>query len=130
MSKNYSGKLNLLRMKNACIISVKGKTATKKGIFIPIEDNNLFISADEELRPKGCFVDFIAWLGDQPDKYGYTHSIRQSLPKEVRDRMNEEEKKAIPFFGNMKPYEQLNAAATVDAPFPAIEDDELGDLPF
>lgn len=125
---NYSGKLNLLKFRNACIVSVAGRTATKKGIFIPIEDNNLFISADENLRPKGAYLDFIAWENQQPGKYGDTHSLRQSLAKDVRERMTEEEQKAIPFIGNMKPYELQNAAQSTYAP--AVEVYAEDDLPF
>ena len=110
----FTGKINLLRLKNSCIVTVKGKSATKKGVFIPIEDNNLFISADDDLKP---------------GKYGDTHSIRQSLPKEVRERMTDEELRAVPYFGNMKPFTIENAAKEVEAPVAQMtgQDD---DLPF
>lgn len=125
---NYSGKLNLLKFRNACIVSVQGRTEKKKGIFIPIDDNNLFISADENLRAKGAYLDFIAWENQQPGKYGDTHSLRQSLAKEVREQMTEEEQKAIPFIGNMKPYELQNASQSAHAP--AVEVYSEDDLPF
>lgn len=67
---NYSGKLNLLKFRNSCIVTVKGNSSTKRGIFIPIDDNNLFISADENLKAKGAYVDFNAWENQQPGKYG------------------------------------------------------------
>lgn len=51
---SFSGKFNLPKFKNSCIVSVKGKSETKRGVFIPIDDNNLFISADEDLKPKGA----------------------------------------------------------------------------
>lgn len=128
---NYSGKHNLLRFKNACVLSIKGKTESKKCLVIPIEDNHLFMSMDVDSgKPKGVFVDFMAWKNEEPDKYGNTHTFRQSLPKEVREKMTEEEKKAIPFFGNMKPYEQPNAVASYEAPVPSLEEEDLDDLPF
>ena len=125
---NYSGKLNLLKFRNSCIVSVQGRKEKKRGVFIPIEDNNLFISADDNLRPKGAYLDFIAWENQQPSKYGDTHSLRQSLAKEVRERMTEEEQKAIPYFGNMRPYELQNAAQSAYAP--AVEAYSEDDLPF
>lgn len=125
---NYSGKLNLLKFRNACIVSVAGRTATKKGVFIPIDDNNLFISVDENLRSKGAYIDFIAWENQQAGKYGDTHSLRQSLSKEVRERMTEDEQKLIPFIGNMKPYELQNAAANANAPVVEVYSED--DLPF
>ena len=125
---NYSQKINLLKFKNACIVTVKGKTSIKRGVFIPIEDNHFFVTADEDLKAKGVYMDAIAWENREPGKFGDTHAIRQSLPKEVRERMGEEELKAIPFIGNMKPYEQTNAATSVAAPVTeAVPDD---DLPF
>lgn len=126
---SFSGKFNLLKFKNSCIVSVKGKASTKRGVFIPIDDNNLFISADENLKPKGAYIDFTAWENQQPGKYGDTHSIRQSLAKEVRERMTDDELKAVPYFGNMKPYTLENAAKTVEAPSAQV-DEGLEDLPF
>lgn len=125
---NYSGKINLLKFKNACFISVAGKSAVKKGVFIPLEDNNIFVSADEELKAKGAYFDFTAWENQMPSKYGDSHSIRQSLPKEVRERMTEEQLKAVPYLGNMKPYELQNGASSVSAP--VVETQEQNDLPF
>lgn len=126
---NYSGKINLLKFKNACLITVKGADATKKGIFIPIEDNNIFISADDDLKAKGAYIDFTARENQTPGKYGDTHSIRQSLAKEVRNRMTEDELKSIPYIGNMKPYELQNASSSVIAPTAQV-DENLDDLPF
>lgn len=126
---NYNGKMNLLRFKNAFVISVKGRNETKKGVFIPIDDNNLFVSVDENLKARGAYLDFTAWENEQPGKYGDTHAIRQSLPKDVRDRMTEEERKTIPYFGNMKPMEARNNAAAVKAEeISAV--DNVDDLPF
>ena len=121
--------MNLLKFKNACIVTVQGKIQAKRGVFIPVDDNNLFISADEDLKPKGAYLDFMAWENQQPGKYGDTHSLRQSLAKEVRDRMTEDELKAVPYFGNMKPYEATNAAQTVAAPIAQV-DENIDDLPF
>lgn len=126
---NYAGKINLLKFANACIVSVKGQKATKKGIFIPIEDNHVFVSADENLKAKGAYIDFNAWENQTPGKYGDTHGIRQSLAREVRERMTDDELKAVPYIGNMKPYEVPNASSTVDAPTAQV-DEQIDDLPF
>lgn len=129
--KSYIGKQNLLKFKNACVISVKGKNETKKGVFIPIEDNHLFVSADIDTnKAKGVYIDFFAWANREPGKFGDTHMMVQSLPKEVRDKMTEKELKSLPIFGNMKPFEQPNAAGSVEAAAPSIEEDDLDILPF
>lgn len=126
---NYQGKINLLKLKNACIVSVKGKTASKRGVFIPIEDNCLFISADENLKAKGAYIDINVWENQQPSKYGDTHGIRQSLSRKIIEKMTDDEKKAIPYIGNMKPFESVNASRSVDAPNAPIYN-EVDDLPF
>lgn len=125
---NYTGKLNLLKLKNSCIVEVKGKTATKRGVFIPITDNNLYVSADENLKAKGVYMDFNAWENKEIGKYGDTHAIRQALPKEVRDKMTEEELRAVPYVGNMKPFERANSVDVVAASEVMAEDIE--ELPF
>lgn len=127
---NYSGKINLLRLKNACIVTVKGATAAKKGVFIPIEDNGLFVSVDENLKAKGAYMDFNAWENQTPSKYGDTHAMRLSLPKELRERMTDEEQKAVPYIGNMKPFEAKNQAAAAEAPSIPLCDEAGDDLPF
>ena len=94
-----------------------------------MDDNNVFVSADENMKPREAYIDFIAFENQQPGKYGDTHSLRQSLAKEVRERMTDEELKAVPYIGNMKPYEIPNAARTVEAP-QATVDEGMDDLPF
>ena len=125
---NYNGRINLLKLKNVGILTVKGREANKKCVVIPIEDNNLFISADENLKAKAAYIDFIAWENQSTSKYGDTHSIRQSLSKEIREKMTDDELKSIPYFGNLKPYEAPNASTSVSAPVASISDDD--DLPF
>lgn len=126
---NLTGKINLMRLRNACIVTVKGRTATKRGVFIPIDDNSLFVSADENLNAKAVYVDVNVWENRAPGKYGNTHSIRQSLPKEVRENMTDEALKEIPFIGNLRPFESVNAAQTV-TPVATAEAAANDDLPF
>lgn len=125
---NYSGKINLLRFPNACIVSVKGRTQTKRGVFIPIDDNHVFVSADEEGKPRGAYIKFIAWDNERTSQYGDTHSLRQSIDREDRDRMTEEEQRAVPFFGNMKPFVPQNAASFVQTTTAEVAAQD--DLPF
>ena len=128
---NFQGKFDFLKLKNACIINVKGKTGEKQGVFIPIEDNKLFVSKDGSNRSKGAYLNFVAFGNEQPGKFGDTHMIKQSFGKDTRSKMSEEEKRAIPILGNMKPMEFNNATHAVEttvAPVAHEEDDES--LPF
>lgn len=126
---NFQGKLDFLKFKNSCVISVKGKTGEKKGVFVPIEDNGLFVTTDENNKAKGAYFNFAVFENKQVGKYGDTHMIKQSLDKDIRSKMSEEEKRAMPILGNMKPMELQNASQAVEAPVaPLVQEED--DLPF
>ena len=128
---NFQGKLDFLKFKNSCVISVKGKTGEKKGVFVPIEDNGLFVTTDENNKAKGAYFNFAVFETKQPGKFGDTHMIKQSLDKDTRSKMSEEEKRAMPIFGNMKPMEFNNSSQTVESPVaPVAHEEEDDSLPF
>lgn len=126
---NFNGKLNLLKLKKAGIMQIQGQTGVLRCLVIPVEDNNIFVTTDENNHPKAAYLDLTAWALKNP-KYEETHMIKQSLPKEVREKMTDEEKKAMPILGGLKPanFEAQNGASTCDAPFAQAQD--LSDLPF
>lgn len=126
---DFNGKLNLLKLKRAGVMKIPGRTEVLRCLVIPIEENNIFISTDENNHPKAAYLDLTAWALKNP-KYEESHMIKQSLPKEVREKMTDEEKKAMPIIGGLKPInvEAQNAASTCDAPFAQTQD--LDDLPF
>ena len=126
---NFQGKLDFLKFKNSCVISVKGKTGEKKGVFVPIEDNDIFVTTDENNKAKGAYFNFAVFENKQVGKYGDTHMIKQSIGKDARSKMSDEEKRAIPILGNMKPMELQNAPQAVEAPVaPLVQEED--DLPF
>ena len=126
---DFNGKLNLLKLKRAGVMKIPGRTEVLRCLVIPIEENNIFISTDENNRPKAAYLDLTAWALKNP-KYEESHMIKQSLPKEVREKMTDEEKKAMPIIGGLKPviFESQNAASSCDAPFAQTQN--LDDLPF
>ena len=126
---NFQGKLDFLKFKNSCVISVKGKTGEKKGVFVPIEDNGLFVTTDENNKAKGAYFNFAVFENKQVGKYGDTHMIKQSIDKDARLKMSDEEKRAMPIFGNMKPMEFNNSSQAVEDPVaPSVQEED--DLPF
>ena len=127
---NFQGKLDFLKFKNSCVISVKGKTGEKKGVFVPIEDNGLFVTTDENNKAKGAYFNFAVFENKYVGKYGDTHMIKQSIDKDTRSKMSDEEKRAIPILGNMKPMELQNASQAVEAPVAPVVHEEEDDLPF
>ena len=126
---DFNGKLNLLKLKRAGIMQIQGRTKVLRCLVIPVEDNNILVTTDENNHPKAAYIDLTAWELKNP-KYDETHMVKQSLPKEVREKMTDEKKKAMPILGGLKPanYEALNGASTCDAPFAHAQD--LNDLSF
>lgn len=126
---NFNGKLNLLKLKRAGIMQIQGRTGVLRCLVIPVEDNNIFVTTDENNHPKAAYIDLTAWELKNP-KYDETHMIKQSLPKEVREKMTDEEKKAIPILGGLKPviFESQNAASSCAAPIAQTQNSD--DLPF
>ena len=127
---NFQGKLDFLKFKNSCVISVKGKTGEKKGVFVPIEDNGLFVTTDENNKAKGAYFNFAVFENKKVGKYGDTHMIKQSIGKDARSKMSDEEKRAIPILGNMKPMELQNASQAVETPVAPVSHEEEDSLPF
>lgn len=126
---NFNAKLNLLKLKRAGVMQIQGRGEVLRCLVIPIEENNIFVSTDDNNRPKAAYLDLTAWALQNP-KYEETHMIKQSLPKEVREKMTDEEKKAMPILGGMRPanFDVPNAAATCAAPFAQTQNND--DLPF
>lgn len=125
------GKLNLAALASHRIVevAVTGSKEKMKCILLPIEKNNLHLS-----EKGNVYLDLVAFKQKEPfkDKDGaitQTHMLKQSLPKDVREKMTEEEKRSQPIIGSLCIIE-FDAAAERQA----VQDDLLApsedDLPF
>ena len=112
-NKDYTQGIDLFKLKNVVITECKGRTQTKKGIFIPIDDNDLQVSLDENLKVKKVFLNFVNWALNEEGKYGDTHITKQAFSEEFRSQLTEEELKQMPILGSMKPIKK--AALTIEA---------------
>lgn len=128
--ENYGIKINALKFQNAGVLNIKGRTGTKRCLVVPIEDNHLFESVNEDGSPKAVYFDLNAFALREA-KYEQTHLIKQSLPKEMRESMTKEQLDAMPILGGLKPLNNTlaNATAIDNAPFAQPMDNEE-DLPF
>lgn len=129
--ENYGIKINALKFQNAGVLNIKGRTGTKRCLVVPIEDNHLFESVNEDGSPKAVYLDLNAFALREA-KYEQTHLIKQSLPKEIRESMTKEQLDAMPILGGMKPLvnpSSANAATTSNVPFAQSTEDD-SDLPF
>lgn len=119
-----STKINLASFKNATILKM-GKNKDVDCIVIPIAQNNLF-----KTEKGAVYADFIGFDITNP-KEGQkdTHIVKQSLSKELQEKMTDEEKKAMPIFGNHINWDNANGGSSSNesvAQTAASEDD----LPF
>jgi len=121
MSK-ISGKINLMQL-NAVIKSMKGQSGDVECLVIPIEKNRLFKGE------KGIYLDIIGFEID-PTKRGEskdTHLVKQSLSKEDRSLMTDEQLKAMPILGNLQvwgEYREVEPQSSMEVT------DENDGLPF
>lgn len=97
---------------------------------MPIEDNHLFESVNEDGSPKAVYLDLTAFALREA-KYEQTHIVKQSLPKDVRESMTKEQLDAMPILGGIKPLvnPSANAATASNVPFAQSTEDN-SDLPF
>lgn len=91
---NFSLRIDLLKLKNAFMSTIKGSTMSKRCICIPIDDAPLF------LGQKGCYLELTA-IEVREAKYADTHCVKLSLPKDVYESMTPEQRGAIPILGGM-----------------------------
>lgn len=121
---NYSIKTDLLKLKGAFVTNLRGKTATKRCLIVPVDEAGLFVGE------KGVYLNLTA-IEMQNPKFSETHCVKVSLDKERYDAMTEEERQAQPIIGGMKQLERKQSEMAVTGQIDgsqAFEDDN--DLPF
>jgi len=126
MAENIGLKLDLSQLKHV-IQKKKGKSGDVECLVIPIEANNLFKGKETE-DGASVYLDLIAFPLREVKDYA-THLVKQSLPKDVREKMSKEELNDMPILGNLK----TNIGGGSSAPNNAAAGkvlDESDDLPF
>lgn len=133
MLDNLNIDLDLLKFENSFVMDIRGKQQTKHCVCIPIEENDLYISKNEQTgRAKAAYVHLTAWKS-QEEKFGQTHYVKQAMSKEWREAHTKEELKARAILGNGKPaqFENNNAAQSVNAPTQIFDPNNgIDDLSF
>ena len=127
---NIQQNINLLKLSRACVVSLQGRQEKVKGVFIPIEENDIYVTTNEDGSAKGAHLSITAWETKE-QRFEQTHMVKQAFSKEYRERHTEEEMKAKPILGNGKVIEsksnnQSSAVNAPEMPFTTNEDD----LPF
>lgn len=119
MAGNISSNLDLSKFKNAVVIK-HGKNKDVECLLIPLAQNGL------ENGEYGVRFETVGFSYDNKGKGKSTHIIKQSFPKDVMEKMSEEEKKAMPIFGNHVNWDQVNGGGESNtAPAPQVDEDSL-----
>ena len=59
--ENYAIKVNALKYQNYGVMNIKGRTGTIRCLVVPIADNHLFVSVNEDGSPKAVYLDLTAF---------------------------------------------------------------------
>lgn len=105
---NFGIRIDLLKVKGAFVCNVPGKTMTKKCVIIPVEDDPAMF-----LGEKGRYLSMTAVELKEP-KYDDTHMVKGDVPKEVRELLTEEQLRALPILGNMRPLQRAQQQMAVN----------------
>ena len=123
---NFGIRIDLLKLQGAFMRNLKGSTATKRCLIIPVDDcDSIF------LGEKGCYLNMTGIEMENP-QYSDTHCIKGDLPKEKREAMTDEQKRALPILGGMRPIQpkpQPSMQVGGEVPFEQMDADG-DDLPF
>lgn len=124
---NYNLKLDLSKLKNACVKELKGKNGNVKCLIIPVEDNKLFISE----KTGSIYFDCTCTEMVAP-KYDQTHFIKRRYTKEEFYQLDQEERKNIPIIGNLSPQKEWGNNNTPTNSYPTNNNkgNDDGDLPW
>lgn len=137
------GSVNLARLENVGIMSVKGQSgAVKKCVVIPIDENDIFIKVEEKTNAQTgeVYISKLYALGieimekREPDQWGNVCHAKLATSKEWINNHTPAELEARNkvFLGNFKSVAipSSNQAATIEAPLADQAPQEDDDLPF
>ena len=110
--ENYNIKIDIKKLKEVSYVKIKGRPC----VLIPTDVNpELFVGQ------KGIYLNLAAFALRNPSQFGDTHLVKSSPDKAAVDAMSEDERKAIPILGNMRPMKATQMEAV------AINDSEVDD---
>ena len=117
--KNFNVKINLAFMNGVKLIT--SKKDNEKYVCIPLSDNYIFEGK------KGLYLDLTAYSYD--GKFGESHFLKNRIPKDIYEKMYDEEKKNTPIIGSMSPLEMDNGIAE-KADYQDFDEVSNEDAPF
>ena len=115
---NITTSMNLLKLKTVRKM-ITGKSGQIDCIVIPIEANNLHIAQN------GIYLELQHFEYEPKDGSKTTHLVKQKFPKEVYEKMTDEQKREKPILGDSVHW----TGGFNDTP-PPPPAEEADDLPF
>lgn len=90
---NISAKINLTQLKHK-VMKLQGKDGVIDCIVMPIEANHFYKGE------KGVYMDLIGFeLKERRENQ--THLVKQSFPKEIMEKMTDQQKNEMPIVGSL-----------------------------
>jgi len=120
-NRNLNGSIALTKLRQAIIIEKQGKSGLIRGIFLPIDGNNL------TEKDGAVYMDVRVTVREEADQYGQNGFISKGIPSEVYKTLKDTPdalKAAQPILGNIKDF----SATANTVPVATVSDDD--DLPF
>lgn len=125
---NYNLRIALTKLKGAKVMEIEGKTCKKLCVVIPIDNEEGTVQDSYEgkidglptLKPLDDVQLNLTAFEFREKRFGQTHGIKASFSKKRLQSLKEEDLRAMPFVGNMKPW----ASANVDEDLPEGNDRE------
>ena len=117
--KNFNVKINLALMNGVKLIT--SKKNNERCVCIPLSENYIF-----EGR-KGLYLDLTAYSYD--GKFGESHFLKNRIPKDIYEKMSEEDKKNTHILGSLSPLE-MDKGITEEADYQDFEEDSNEYVPF
>ena len=117
--KNFNVKINLALMND--VKTITSRKDNEKYVCIPLSNNYIFEGK------KGLYLDLTAYSYD--GKFGESHFLKNRIPKDVYEKMSEEDKKNIQIIGSLSPLEMDNGI-TEKADFQDFNEVSNEDMPF
>jgi len=120
-NRNLNGSIALTKLPQSIIIEKQGKSGLIRGIFLPIDGNNL------TEKDGAVYMDVRVTVREEADQYGQNGFISKGIPSEVYKTLKDSPdalKAAQPILGNIKDF----SAAANTVPVATVSDDD--DLPF
>ena len=125
---NLNLSIDLTKLPGAKVMEIQGERSTRQCVVLPI-DNKVGIVCDGYIGkdpttglPAEKFFDHVrlnlVGIQYKEPKYGATHGLKASYSTEYMQRMTEEQLRAAPWLGNVKPWAQ-------PASKPQVDDDDL-----